>query len=394
MDNTSDMPDEGRIPEPGSIAADETLSADARAGKLVFARILRFGIIGLIVLAALLSVGRWGYWQWSHVSETDARVKAATIAVSSRVSGWIVDIPVSDGARISKGDVLVEIDSRESKLRLAEHGSQISALAAEREQITAQIELIELTTARRVDALRSRAESAQVAVQAGREQYDLARAEFERSRALLKDGVVSRQRLDQVQAELSRAQERHEKARSNLAAALADVAEAEAERGQIKVLTSRIEELSYEEAQIAAQRDRQGLDVADRTIKSAVTGIVSETFVDMGEYVNPGQRLMLVHNPDAIWVEANIKETDIRHLSPGMAVDVSFDAYPDETFQGTVERIGQAATSEFALLPNPNPSGNFTKVTQRLPVRIAIDQADGKLRPGMMAIVDIAIPGR
>ncbi|MEL0143829.1 MAG: HlyD family secretion protein [Alphaproteobacteria bacterium] len=388
------MPDEGRIPEPGSIAADETLSADARAGKLVFARILRFGIIGLIVLAALLSVGRWGYWQWSHVSETDARVKAATIAVSSRVSGWIVDIPVSDGARISKGDVLVEIDSRESKLRLAEHGSQISALAAEREQITAQIELIELTTARRVDALRSRAESAQVAVQAGREQYDLARAEFERSRALLKDGVVSRQRLDQVQAELSRAQERHEKARSNLAAALADVAEAEAERGQIKVLASRIEELRYEEAQIAAQRDRQGLDVADRTIKSAVTGIVSETFVDMGEYVNPGQRLMLVHNPDAIWVEANIKETDIRHLSPGMAVDVSFDAYPDETFQGTVERIGQAATSEFALLPNPNPSGNFTKVTQRLPVRIAIDQADGKLRPGMMAIVDIAIPGR
>ncbi len=394
MDNSSDMADEGRIPEPGSIAADETLSADARAGKRVFARILRFGIIGLIVLAALLSVGRWGYWQWSHVSETDARVKAATIAVSSRVSGWIVDIPVSDGARISKGDVLVEIDSRESKLRLAEHGSQISALAAEREQITAQIELIDLTTARRVDALRSRAESAQVAVQAGREQYDLARAEFERSRALLKDGVVSRQRLDQVQAELSRAQERHEKARSNLAAALADVAEAEAERGQIKVLASRIEELSYEEAQIAAQRDRQGLDVADRTIKSAVTGIVSETFVDMGEYVNPGQRLMLVHNPDAIWVEANIKETDIRHLSPGMAVDVSFDAYPNETFQGTVERIGQAATSEFALLPNPNPSGNFTKVTQRLPVRIAIDQANGKLRPGMMAIVDIAIPGR
>jgi membrane fusion protein (multidrug efflux system) len=394
MDNSSDMADEGRIPEPGSIAKDETLSADARAGKRVFARILRFGIIGLIVLAALLSVGRWGYWQWSHVSETDARVKAATIAVSSRVSGWIVDIPVSDGARISKGDVLVEIDSRESKLRLAEHGSQISALAAEREQITAQIELIDLTTARRVDALRSRAESTQVAVQAGREQYDLARAEFERSRALLKDGVVSRQRLDQVQAELSRAQERHEKARSNLAAALADVAEAEAERGQIKVLASRIEELRYEEAQIAAQRDRQGLDVADRTIKSAVTGIVSETFVDMGEYVNPGQRLMLVHNPDAIWVEANIKETDIRHLSPGMAVDVSFDAYPNETFQGTIERIGQAATSEFALLPNPNPSGNFTKVTQRLPVRIAIDQANGKLRPGMMAIVDIAIPGR
>ena len=394
MDNTSNMPDEGRIPETASAAADETPRAHAHAGRRVIGRVLRFSIIGLVVIAALFGVIRWGYWQWSHVSETDARVKASTIAVSSRVSGWIVNMPVSDGARVAKGDLLVEIDSRESQLRLTEYGSQISALAAEREQITAQIELIDLTTARRVDALRSRAESAQVAVQAGREQYDLARAEFERSRALLKDGVVSRQRLDQVQADLSRAQERHEKAQSDLAAALADVAEAEAERGEMNVLASRIDELRYEEAQIAAQRDRQGLDVSDRTIKSPIAGIVSETFVDAGEYVNPGQRLMLVHNPDAIWVEANIKETDIRHLSPGMAVDVSFDAYPDETFQGTVERIGQAATSEFALLPNPNPSGNFTKVTQRLPVRIAIDQTEGKLRPGMMAIVDIAIPGR
>jgi membrane fusion protein (multidrug efflux system) len=103
---------------------------------------------------------------------------------------------------------------------------------------------------------------------------------------------------------------------------------------------------------------------------------------------------MLVHNPAAVWVEANIKETDIRHLSPGMTVDVAIDAYPDQTFSGTVERIGEAATSEFALLPNPNPSGNFTKVTQRLPVRIALKPSAIPLRPGMMAVVNIEIPGR
>jgi membrane fusion protein (multidrug efflux system) len=77
-----------------------------------------------------------------------------------------------------------------------------------------------------------------------------------------------------------------------------------------------------------------------------------------------------------------------------MPVAVHVDAYPDDVFEGTIERIGVAATSEFALLPNPNPSGNFTKVTQRLPVRIAIDQQDGRLRPGMMVVVDIEIPGR
>jgi len=103
---------------------------------------------------------------------------------------------------------------------------------------------------------------------------------------------------------------------------------------------------------------------------------------------------MLIHNPAAVWVEANIKETDIRHLEPGMPVDVSIDAYPDRHFTGTIARIGQAATSEFALLPNPNPSGNFTKVTQRLPVRVALEPSDVALRPGMMAVVNIEIPGR
>jgi len=160
------------------------------------------------------------------------------------------------------------------------------------------------------------------------------------------------------------------------------------------VLAKRIDALRHEEAEIAAQRDRQVLDVADRTIKSPIDGVVSETFVDVGEFVSPGQRLMLIHDPAAIWVEANIKETDIRHLAPGMPVEVLIDAFPDQTFSGTVSRIGQATTSEFALLPNPNPSGNFTKVTQRLPVRIALDPGDAALRPGMMAVINIAIPGR
>ena len=103
---------------------------------------------------------------------------------------------------------------------------------------------------------------------------------------------------------------------------------------------------------------------------------------------------MLIHDPNNIWVEANIKETELRHLKVGMPVRLSVDAFPDHEFKGTVERIGQAATSEFALLPNPNPSGNFTKVTQRVPIRISVAQEDGMLRPGMLVVVEIDIPGR
>ncbi len=384
------MPDEGHPkPDSASSAKTDTPRHSRRTGLLV-----RNAVILLVVVAAVAGTARWAHWQWSHGSETDARIATDTVAISSRVSGWVVDLPVSDGERISRNTLLIAIDPRESELRLTEYGARIGALTAARSQIAAEIELIDQTTARRVEAARSHADAANVAVRASLEQFELARADFERTRSLLKDQIVSRQRLDQVQTELSRAQERHQKAQADLAAALADVGEAEAARGQMTVLAKRIDALRHEEAEIAAQRDRQVLDVADRTIKSPIDGVVSETFVDVGEFVSPGQRLMLIHDPAAIWVEANIKETDIRHLAPGMPVEVLIDAFPDQTFSGTVSRIGQATTSEFALLPNPNPSGNFTKVTQRLPVRIALDPGDAALRPGMMAVINIAIPGR
>ena len=140
-----------------------------------------------------------------------------------------------------------------------------------------------------------------------------------------------------------------------------------------------------------ARSERQQLDLADRVGVSPLHGVVSRAFVEVGEYVQPGQRIALVHDPSKIYVEANIRETDIARLSLEQSVRIEVDAYPDRPFEGRIEMIGAAATSEFALLPNPNPSGNFTKVTQRLPVRIAIEQVDGMLRPGMMVEVFIRI---
>ena len=98
----------------------------------------------------------------------------------------------------------------------------------------------------------------------------------------------------------------------------------------------------------------------------------------------------MMHDPASVWVEANVKETQLRRLALWQKVEVHVDAFPDRDLEGRVERIGQSATSSFALLPTPNPSGNFTKVTQRVPVRISISQREGRLRPGMMVEVRIA----
>ena len=173
----------------------------------------------------------------------------------------------------------------------------------------------------------------------------------------------------------------------------AKIKEAEAQRAQTKVLAGELTVLSKREVEMEAKIRRYHFDLEDRIIKSPLKGIVDRTFVEVGEYVTPGQRLMLVHDPWQIWVEANIKETEIRRLAIGQKVHVSVDAYPDERFEGSIKRIGNAATSAFALLPSPNPSGNFTKITQRLPVRIAIEQRGGRLRPGMMVEVKIVTGG-
>jgi membrane fusion protein (multidrug efflux system) len=149
--------------------------------------------------------------------------------------------------------------------------------------------------------------------------------------------------------------------------------------------------LAHQAEEIRAEIQRQEVDIADRTIRSPADGRIVMTFVRKGEHVAGGQRIAMFHDPREIWVQANVKETDVGLLRPGMKADVRIDAYPGRVFHGEIHRIGQAATSKFALLPDPNPSGNFTKITQRLPVRIKLEDKELALRPGMMAEVDIAV---
>ncbi|MFB3102668.1 MAG: HlyD family secretion protein [Alphaproteobacteria bacterium] len=385
------MPDDSRLDMPASSSAPFA----GRARRTQRARqVLRSGIVVAIALILLVWAGNWAFNQWSKITETDARITTDQIAVSSRISGWVTELPVIEGDRIVAGDLLIAIDGRDAKLRLDELDARLLAIGSQRAQISAETAMIDAQTKSRQEAAAARVKAARVGVTASREQRDLARTDYERIKSLTGTRVLSQQRLDQTRTELSRNDERYQVAVANLATAQADAREADADRQQILVNESLLENLSFQEAQIASERDRQVLDIEDRTIRSPLNGVVSRTFIDKGEFVRPGQRLMLIHDPDNIWVEANIKETELRFLEPGMPVTLRVDAFPDHAFTGTVERIGQAATSEFALLPNPNPSGNFTKVTQRLPIRISVTQDQGMLRPGMMVVIEIDIPGR
>lgn len=385
------MPDDSRLDMPASSSA--SFERSGARGRRV-GQLLRNSIVIGVTLVLLAWVGNWAFGQWAKITETDARITTDQISVSSRVSGWVTELPVIEGDRIAVGDLLIAIDARDATLKLDELDARLLALGARRAQIAAETAMVDAQTKSRQEAAASRVRAARAAVKASDEQRALARTDFERIKSLTGTRVVSQRRLDQARSALSQTNERYQIAVANLEAARADAREADADRLQIKVNGSLLDSLRFQEAQIASVRDRQVLDIEDRTIRSPLNGVASRTFIDKGEFVRPGQRLMLIHDPNNVWVEANIKETELRHLELGMPVKLRVDAYPDREFTGKVERIGQAATSEFALLPNPNPSGNFTKVTQRLPIRISVVQEEAMLRPGMLVVIEIDIPGR
>ncbi|MGP1679879.1 MAG: HlyD family secretion protein [Burkholderiales bacterium] len=348
----------------------------------------------IILVVALLAASIFGYRELRErvlfLHEEDARIRADMVTVASRVAGWVTRVAVVEGQAVEAATVLLEIDRRDAELAVQELEAQRAAVTAERARLVAEQALVRGQTEARLQSARAELAAAKVTVSSLEPQRALASSEFGRSRRLFDQKMVSQRQRDLADAQLQRIEREFRIAAANLQGAEARVREAEAERARLAVLAGQLKMLEKREAEIAARVARQRLDLGDRSLKSPLKGVVDRMFVDAGEYVSPGQRLMLLHDPAKVWIEANIKETELRRLEIGQKVQVHVDAYPDEAFEGRVERIGQSATSTFALLPSPNPSGNFTKITQRVPVRIALAQREARLRPGMMVEIKIA----
>lgn len=351
----------------------------------------RAGKLSALAVAVLAIV--WGgmalLGRLDTVYEYDARVSGKVITVSSRVAGWVVDRPVRQGSTVKKGDVLVKIDDRESRIMKRNYEARITGVNAELAKLQAERRLIDRQTQSRLEAQTSELQAAKAEAEAAKAELELAREEAKRAESLFKRKVISRQRLDRARSELSRLRGELRAAQAKQESAKATLEEVTADRDRLMVIDQEVEMLKSRREELRLLKEQQELDLEDRVIKSMVNGVVDQTFVEPGEYVNAGQRLVMVHDPGNIWVDANIKETEIRDIKPGQTVRVHVDAYPGETFRGTVEAVGNTTTGKFALLPNPNPSGNFTKITQRIPVRIAVEQENGKLRPGMLVEVEI-----
>ncbi|HYC66309.1 MAG TPA: HlyD family secretion protein [Reyranellaceae bacterium] len=355
--------------------------------------LLRPRFIGFLVLLLLgIAYGGREVWhRFTHVYEYDARVTADVFTISSRTEGWIVEMPTLEGTKVAQGQIVVRLDDRAAKFKSDGLRAQLAAVQAERDRLRAERKLSEGQVEAKMRTRTSSVAASEKALAALKSDLDLARLELDRNRSLYQGRVVGERQLQQAQAAVTKLESQIQQYDAERQAAEGSLEEARAERDKLAVIDAQIAALDHQASNIQAQLAQQTVDVEDRTIRSPVPAVITRTFALPGEYVAPGQRILLLYNPEEVWVEANIKETQVGRLKLGQTVHVSVDAYPDHKFVGKVSRIGSATTARFALLPTPNPSGNFTKITQRVPVKINLVDMPRPLSPGMMVEVDIDV---
>jgi membrane fusion protein, multidrug efflux system len=336
----------------------------------------------LILGAVVLSLAGWGIQRYrfgqTHVSSDDAQVDGHITPIAPKVQAFVERVLVEDNQRVRAGDTLVVLDARPFRARLdqaeAEYRAALAAAGNGGRTGAAAAQLA---------AARSSAAGASAGIASAEATLRKATADLARYAGLAASKVISAQQLDQAQWAHDNATAALDVARKQAAAATSQVTAAES---QLAAASARVASAD------AARKDAR-LVLDDAVLLAATDGVVAKRSAEAGALVQPGQQLLAIVPETRVWVTANLKETQLEKLRPGDRVEIEVDAYPGAKFRGAVESLSPVTGARFALLPPDNATGNFTKVVQRVPVRIAVDPGQDPahpLRPGMSAVVTIA----
>lgn len=362
-------------------------SVPARRAPLArFAGRIGIFILGLLVLAALAI---WIAERLKTVATNDARVSADMVAVATAISGRIVEKHVDTGDQVAIGDALYSIDDREARFRLAELEADVVRLQAEIDREAARIGLSTTKSGSMFAARDAESIAARAALALSQAELETAEREFDRTQDLYNRGFATKAALDIAVDELDAARFAVAEAEAGLEKTGADRNTALIERDEVRLIEHELEVLSASLLQAQARVEGQRVVVDNHQIRSPISGVVDELFYDVGEHSLQGFRMALLHDPDSVWIKANVKETQVRYVENGARVEIRPDSQPGRVIEGTVAQVGNLTLAEAALMPNPNATGVFTKITQRIEVRIELPQNDLGLKPGTMVQVKI-----
>ncbi|TGQ74357.1 MAG: HlyD family secretion protein [Mesorhizobium sp.] len=345
---------------------------EAPAKKKRSVRSFLLPIIGL----ALLSGGAWyGYDYWTTgrfmISTDDAYVQADMAFISPKISGYVDQVQVGENQVVKAGDPLLTIDAGDYKIAVAQAEAQIATLAKTLDRIDAQTKAAQASL--------SQAQAQKVADQAAADNAGRAQ---QRAAQLVKTHVGTQAQLDDAQMALDQANAALVGADAQIAAAQANIGVLEAQRA----------ESASTLASLQLGRDKAQRDLSFTVLKAPYDGVVGNRSVEQGDLVSPGQKLAVVVPMDKLYVVANFKETQLARLVPGEKVRISVDAIDGHPIEGTVSSLAPASGAVFSLLPPENATGNFTKVVQRVPVRIDVPadaMKSGRLRAGLSVVVNV-----
>lgn len=355
-------------------------------GRLLAPRVL-LAITSLLIGIALVSA--WVIDRSHYVSTSDAQIAADVLSVSADVSGNITAAYVTSGDRVKAGDLLYQIDDREARHLLTEYLAEEDGLAAQIQRERTQLGLVGSRSGTQIDASRADVQSAQAAVEAARADLTSAQQDYDRELRLKETGLITQNVWEQAQNKLLAAQQNLRGAEARLSSSSAKAREAVISRSDASLVEHDLNILEAALQRARAQTEGQKVIIEKHQIRSPINGVVDETFFDAGERTLAGFRVALLHDPGNVWVSANIKETQVRYVEVGAPANIKVDSAPGARITGRVSVIRDLTVAEAALMPNPNATGVFTKITQRIPVRIDIDQGDTQLRPGSMVRVAI-----
>jgi membrane fusion protein (multidrug efflux system) len=360
-------------PQPSAPAAADAEPQPARPPRRLLGSLVRFGIVAIAAATAVLFAARWDSWVGARIDQItdDAYVKGDITPLSAKIEGYINNVAVGDFQQVKARDLLVDIEDEDYRARVAQAEADLTGAEAAIENVKAH--------KAQQHAKITEAESGILATQAD---VDRSKLESERQRMLLATHYGTPQRMEQAVADEKRFH----------ATLVRNRAELDGERRQMAVLDTQESQLRANLKAKRAMLALANITLGYTRVTAPVDGMVGEREVRPGQYVRPGTQIISIVPLDTVWVVANYKETQLTRVAIGQQASITVDSFPGVVIAGHVDSIAPASGSQFSLLPPDNATGNFTKVVQRVPVKIVLDPEHalaGRLRPGMSVTATI-----